>query len=181
MNYLGISGYLTKDAELKHIGNKQTPCVSFSIGHSRTFTNERGNSEKETSFFDITFFGKYAEIKHPRLKKGSLVFIEGILQQDKWVSKEDGKTYTKVQIIGRNINIIEKDKTNQANDEAKEVETIYTPSQKELQTLNTQQEHTNAIPQTSQANDENLTNSNQARNLAQNPNHKTQDMEVVKI
>lgn len=72
------------------------------------------------------------------------MFIEGILQQDKWVSKEDGKTYTKVQIIGRNINIIEKDKTNQANDE-------------------------------------NLTNSNQARNLAQNPNHKTQDMEVVKI
>lgn len=77
MNYLGISGYLTKDAELKHIGNKQTPCVSFSIGHSRTFTNERGNSEKETSFFDITFFGKYAEIKHPRLKKALLCLSRG--------------------------------------------------------------------------------------------------------
>lgn len=169
MNYLGISGYLTKDAELKHIGNKQTPCVSFSIGHSRTFINEKGNSEKETSFFDITFFGKYAEIKHPRLKKGSLVFVEGILQQDKWIGKEDGKSYAKIQIIGRNINIIEKDKASiQANDEAKEVETIYTPSQKELQKLNTEQAN-------------NLTDSAQAQNLAQGANHNAQNVEVVKI
>lgn len=50
------------------------------------------------------------------------------------VSKEYGKTYSKIQIIGRNINIIEKDKASviNANDEAKEVETTYTPSQKEL-------------------------------------------------
>ena len=163
MNYLGVSGYLTKDAELKYIGEKQTACVNFSIGHSRTFTNERGNSETETSFFDITFFGKYAEYKHPRLKKGNLVFVEGTLQQNKWVSKEDGKTYSKIQIIGRNINIIEKDKASviNANDEAKEVETTYTPSQKELDSTQESQEHTNAIPQ----NDENQKEENKPNEI----------------
>ena len=107
MNNVNISGYLTDNAVLKHLNTpNQTPCLECSIGHTRTFTNEKGNVEKETSFFEIVIYGKYAEHIESRMTKGTLVFIEGTLKQHKW--KHEGKSYAKVVIIGKRVNIIDK-------------------------------------------------------------------------
>lgn len=111
MNNVNINGYLTQTPELKTLNTpNNTPCLEFAIGHTRSFTNEKGNLEKETSFFEVVFYGKYAEHAVNRLHKGTLVFIEGSLQQHKW--KHEDKTYTKVTILGKRMNIIEKDRHN---------------------------------------------------------------------
>lgn len=111
MNNVNINGYLTDTPELKTLNTpNNTPCLEFAIGHTRSFTNEKGNLEKETSFFEVVFYGKYAEHVVNRLHKGTLVFIEGSLQQHKW--KHEDKTYTKVTILGKRMNIIEKDRRN---------------------------------------------------------------------
>ncbi|STP11740.1 single stranded DNA-binding protein [Helicobacter cinaedi] len=62
MNNISINGHLTADAQIKYIGSKNTPCVSFLIGKNRSFTNERGNIEKKAMFFEVIVYGNYAQI-----------------------------------------------------------------------------------------------------------------------
>lgn len=104
MNSVTISGNLTKNAELKYIGQNNLPCLTFCIAQNKTFKNERGNIEKKPMLFDITFFGKYAEKICPSLIKGTQVFVQGELSQDTW--EYQGKKHSHVRIIGHGINII---------------------------------------------------------------------------
>lgn len=115
MNSVNIKGHLVRNAEIKYIGKNQVPCTSFTIALNKTFKNERGNIEKEASYFDVTFFGNYAQSIHESLVKGALVFVSGTLNQDRW--QHDGKNYSRVSIIGKQISIIApKDKTHNTND-----------------------------------------------------------------
>lgn len=111
MNNVNISGYLTDNAVLKHLNTpNQTSCLECSIGHTRTFTNQKGNIERETSFFEVVIYGGYAERIANKMTKGALIFVEGTLRQHKW--RHEDRNYAKVVIIGKRVNII--GKTNQA-------------------------------------------------------------------
>ncbi|TLD95388.1 single-stranded DNA-binding protein [Helicobacter jaachi] len=104
MNSVNISGNLIANAELKYIGDNQTPCVNFTIAFNKVFKNERGNIEKAASFFNVVFFGNYAKSIHSSLNKGTLVFVSGTLNQNRW--ENNNQKYAKIYIIGKQINII---------------------------------------------------------------------------
>lgn len=102
MNNISISGFITKEATLKHIGigEKKIARVDFCIAQSKLV-----KSKKESMFFDVTFYNLYAEKIYPQLQKGKLVFIQGELTQDRW--EKNGQKHSKISIIGNRINIIE--------------------------------------------------------------------------
>lgn len=106
MNNISINGHLTADAQIKYIGSKNTPCVSFLIGKNRSFTNERGNIEKKAMFFEVIVYGNYAQKLHPSLKKGSNAFIQGSLNWEAW--EKDGQKHSKVNIIAQKIYVFQK-------------------------------------------------------------------------
>ncbi|BDB66045.1 hypothetical protein Hc94105_0230 [Helicobacter cinaedi] len=106
MNNISINGHLTADAQIKYIGSKNTPCVSFLIGKNRSFTNERGNIEKKAMFFEVIVYGNYAQKLHPSLKKGSNAFIQGSLNWESW--EKDGQKHSKVNIIAQKIYVFQK-------------------------------------------------------------------------
>jgi len=91
MNSISLIGHLGKDPEVR--GNDpENPILVFSIATTESYTSKDGQKKEETMWHNITVFGgltKYASY----LKKGSLVFVEGQLKENKYTDK-DGNSKT---------------------------------------------------------------------------------------
>ncbi|RAX55484.1 single-stranded DNA-binding protein [Helicobacter sp. 10-6591] len=106
MNTIILRGYLSADAQIRYIGAKQTPCVNFSVAYNKRFKNERGNIEEKAMFFEVIIYGNYAQKILTSLKKGTLVFLQGSLNQDSW--EKEGQKHSKITIIASKLHIIQK-------------------------------------------------------------------------
>lgn len=102
-NRVILAGNLTRDPELRYTPNG-TAVASFSIAVNRRFKTENENRE-ETSFFDIVFFGKRAEVIGEYLKKGRPVLVEGRLQQRRWETDE-GQKRSKIEVVGESFEFL---------------------------------------------------------------------------
>ncbi|MCX2716818.1 single-stranded DNA-binding protein [Helicobacter sp. MIT 21-1697] len=133
MNSVSINGNLTADAELKYIGSKNTACVTFTIGKSKHFKNERGNIEKKSIFFQVVIYGPYAEKICPSLKKGTQAFIQGTLNAEYW--EKDGTKHSRTNIIAQKVFVFGKN----TNTFAQNTESTPPPSnpQQDLQSITT--------------------------------------------
>lgn len=92
INKVILIGHLTRDAELAYT-NGGTAFSKFSIAVNKEYTSN-GEKVKEVSYFDVTQWGKGAEVLAQYLKKGKQIAVEGELKQDRW--EKDGKTISKV-------------------------------------------------------------------------------------
>jgi len=95
-NRVVLVGNLTRDPELRYAPNG-TAVAKFSIAVNRKY-----KENDETSFFDIVFFGKPAEIIAEYMKKGRPLLVEGRLQQRRWETDE-GQKRSKVEVVGENF------------------------------------------------------------------------------
>jgi single-strand DNA-binding protein len=76
-----IVGNLGKDPELRYLPNG-TPTTSLSVATNNTYTNQKGEQVKETTWFRVSVFGKQAESCSQYLTKGRSVLVEGRLRPD---------------------------------------------------------------------------------------------------
>ena len=86
-NMITIHGYLGRDPELKEYKNargEKNNLVNFSVGVSRDMGDE-------TDWFDVTFFGKRAEVIDKFFQKGSQIIVSGRMQSD--TVEKDGKKH----------------------------------------------------------------------------------------
>lgn len=81
--------------------------------------NKPFSKEKEADFFEVAMFNKIAENTTNYTKKGTLVAVEGRLQQEKWET-DNGEKRNKVVVIADNVEFLEwgdkKQETNATND-----------------------------------------------------------------
>ena len=83
-NNCAISGYLTKDPEIKYTQSDEPVAIAnYRIGCSRDY---RTDGENVTDFINIKAFGKTAEWAEKYLKKGSLVTVTGRMTVDTWTN-----------------------------------------------------------------------------------------------
>ena len=92
-------GNLTRDVELRYTptGTAVTD-IALAI-NDRVKKNDQWVDE--VNFFDVTLWGRTAEVAGEYLSKGSSVLIEGKLKQDRW--EQEGKTRSKVKIVGEKM------------------------------------------------------------------------------
>ena len=76
-----IVGNLGRDPEVRYTPSGQ-PVTSFSVATNRQYTNNAGETIKETLWFRVSAWGKTAEVCNQYLKKGSKVLVEGRLMAD---------------------------------------------------------------------------------------------------
>jgi len=76
-----LVGNVGKDPEMRYIPSGQA-VTSFSVATNRQYTNNSGESVKETVWFRVSAWGKLAETCHAYVKKGSKVLVEGRLTPD---------------------------------------------------------------------------------------------------
>jgi single-strand DNA-binding protein len=107
VNSLTIIGRLTRDPELKNVG--EYALCNFSIANN-------GFKENEVNFFDVVVWGKLGELVEKYCEKGKQVCITGELVQERW--EKDGSKRSAVKIKANNVQFLGSDK-NKENKKSK--------------------------------------------------------------
>jgi single-strand DNA-binding protein len=76
-----IAGNVGRDPEMRYTPSGQA-VTSFSVATNRQYTNNNGETVKETIWFRVSAWGKTGEVCNQYLKKGSKVLVEGRLTGD---------------------------------------------------------------------------------------------------
>jgi single-strand DNA-binding protein len=76
-----LVGNVGRDPEMRYTPSGQA-VTSFSVATNRQYTNNNGETVKETIWFRVSAWGKTGEICNQYLKKGSKVLVEGRLTAD---------------------------------------------------------------------------------------------------
>lgn len=113
MNRVILIGRWARDNELKY-SQGGVAYLKNSIAVNKPFSKE-----KEADFFEVAMFNKIAENTTNYTKKGTLVAVEGRLQQEKWET-DAGEKRNKVVVIADNVEFLEwgdkKQETNVTNE-----------------------------------------------------------------
>ncbi len=99
-NRVVLVGNITRDLDLRYVGNNTAVCeIGLAVNDRRKAAN--GEWVEETTFVDVTLWGRTAEIANEYLSKGSSVLIEGRLKLDTW--EKDGQKRSKLRVIGERM------------------------------------------------------------------------------
>jgi single-strand DNA-binding protein len=101
-NRVVLLGNLTRDIELRYIGNGTAVTDVGLAVNDRVKRNDQWVDE--TTFVDITLWGRTAEVANEYLSKGSSVLIEGRLKMESW--EKDGQKRTKLKVIGERMQMV---------------------------------------------------------------------------
>lgn len=106
LNKVMIIGNLVADPDVRTTprGNTVTE-LRLAVNRVSSGPNE-GERREETTFLDVTCWGRTAEIAGQYLAKGRPVFIEGRLQQDTWEDKQTGQKRSKIRIVAENMQLL---------------------------------------------------------------------------
>ncbi len=102
-NRVILMGNLTRDPVLRHVpSGAAVTDIALAVNDRRK--NTAGEWIDETTFVDITLWGRTAEIAAEYLSKGSPVLIEGRLKLDTW--ETDGQKRSKLKVIGEKMQLL---------------------------------------------------------------------------
>ena len=102
MNIISLTGNLGKDNEVKQLSSGTT-VLNNSIG---VRSNSKVGGEYKTSWFNVSIFGKSAEIFNQYTKKGSKVFLTGEVRIREY-KKQDGTNGMSVDLLVNNFEFLD--------------------------------------------------------------------------
>lgn len=103
-NKVLLMGNLTRKPELRYTPSGMAVC-EFTLAVNRRYS--QGNETKEdVCFVDITVWDRQADNCSKYLDKGSSVFIEGRLQLDRWVDKNDQKQRSRLRVVAETVQFV---------------------------------------------------------------------------
>jgi single stranded DNA-binding protein len=105
LNRVLLIGNPTRDPEVRST-HKGTPVAEIGLAVNRVYSAEGGEKKEETTFIDVTIWGRQAETAGQYLKKGRSVFIEGRLRLDTWEDKQTGQKRSKLRVVGENMQLL---------------------------------------------------------------------------
>lgn len=105
-NKVILVGNLTRDPQSRFTP-AGTAVAEIGLAVNRSWFDKNSNSRKEdTTFVDVTLWGRTAEVASEYLTKGRPVLIEGRLQLDQWDDKESGQRRSKLKVVGENMTML---------------------------------------------------------------------------
>jgi single-strand DNA-binding protein len=98
-NKVILVGNLTRDPQVRYIPSG-TAVAEIGLAVSRQWFDKNTNTRKEdTTFVDVTLWGRQAELAGEYLSKGRPVLIEGRLHLDQWDDRETGQKRSKLKVV----------------------------------------------------------------------------------
>jgi single-strand DNA-binding protein len=105
-NKVILVGNLTRDPQVRYTTGG-TALAEIGMAVSRQWFDKQTNQKKEeTTFVDVTLWGRQAEVAGEYLAKGRPVLIEGRLQLDQWDDKETGQKRSKLRVVGESMQML---------------------------------------------------------------------------
>ncbi len=105
LNKVMLIGNLTRDPELRYTP-KGTAVADIALAINRVWNNEQNQRQEETTFVDITLWGRQAELAQQYLTKGRGCYIEGRLQMDTWDDKQSGQKRSKLKVVAESLQFL---------------------------------------------------------------------------
>lgn len=103
LNKIFLIGNLTRDPEIRALPSGQS-VASFGVATNRFFNDKSGQKQQDTQFHNIVAFGRLAEISKQYLNKGSLLMVEGRIQNRSWQGQDGQKKY-KTEVVAESIQL----------------------------------------------------------------------------
>lgn len=94
-NRVILVGNVTRDIELRHIPSGTAVCDMGLAVNERVKKGDQWSDE--TTFVDVTVWGRTAEVANQYLRKGSPCLIEGRLRLETW--EKDGQKRSKLKVV----------------------------------------------------------------------------------
>ena len=102
-NRVILVGNITRDIELRYTqSNLAVTEIGLAVNDRRK--NASGDWVDETTFVDVTLWGRTAEVASEYLSKGSPILIEGRLKLDQW--ETDGQKRSKLRVVGERMQML---------------------------------------------------------------------------
>lgn len=102
-NRVILVGNLTRDIELRYIPSGMAVTdVRLAVNDRRK--NAAGEWVEETTFVDVTLWGRTAEVASEYLSKGSSMLVEGRLKLDTW--EKDGQKHSRLRVVGERMQLL---------------------------------------------------------------------------
>lgn len=92
-----VSGYLTRDPQLRHT-TKGTPVCNFTIAVNRSWQSSEGERRQEATFVPTVAWNGYAEAIQKHFRKGDPILVEGRLQAADWTTPQ-GERRSSLQLV----------------------------------------------------------------------------------
>jgi single-strand DNA-binding protein len=102
-NRVILLGNVTRDIELRYTtGGMAVTDLGLAVNDRRK--NQAGEWIEETTFVDVTLWGRTAEVAGEYLSKGSPVLVEGRLRLDTW--EQDGQKRSRLRVVGERMQML---------------------------------------------------------------------------
>jgi single-strand DNA-binding protein len=98
-------GNCVRDPELRNTSSGTAVCgITIAINHK--YTTDSGEKREDSTFVDVTLWGRLAEICGEYVHKGDPVFIQGRLQTESWDDKQTGQKRSKLKVVAENLQLL---------------------------------------------------------------------------
>jgi single-strand DNA-binding protein len=97
-----LIGHLGNDATVNNVNGKNV--INFSVAHSEKYKDSNGTIVNKSTWFACAYWSDKTGIV-PYLKKGSEVYVEGIVSADTYINK-DNKTLPQLRLRVSSIQLL---------------------------------------------------------------------------
>jgi single-strand DNA-binding protein len=104
-NRVILVGNVTRDPELRYVPSGMAVTDIGLAVNDRRKNATTGEWIEETTFVDVTLWGRTAEVAGEYLSKGAPVLIEGRLKLDSWEGT-DGQKRSKLKVVGEKMQLL---------------------------------------------------------------------------
>mgnify|MGYP000342025356 CR=1 FL=1 len=104
-NRVVLIGNLTREPELRYTPNN-TAVTDLGLAVNRNYQDGSGEWQEETTFVDVTVWGRQAENASQYLDKGNRLFLEGRLTFDQW-ENDAGENRSKLSVTAERLSFID--------------------------------------------------------------------------
>ena len=102
-NRVILLGNLTRDVEVRYL-QSGTAVADVGMAVNDRRKGQNGEWIEETTFVDVTLWGRTAEVAGEYLNKGSPILIEGRLKYDTW--EKDGQKRSKLSVVCERMQMV---------------------------------------------------------------------------
>lgn len=103
-NKVILMGNLTRDVEMRTTQSGQS-VANFSLAVTRSWRDQNGTQQDQTSFINCVAWGKPGEIIAQYVQKGAPLLVSGRLDQRSYEDK-DGNKRTAVEVVVEDFNFV---------------------------------------------------------------------------
>ncbi|MBA3684173.1 MAG: single-stranded DNA-binding protein [Planctomycetes bacterium] len=101
INCTHVAGRLTRDPQVRTVGADRA-VANFSIAINERWKDKDGQPKEQTTFLDVSAWGRTAELVGQYLTKGSGCYVQGKLRTESWEGK-DGEKKSKLVLIADTV------------------------------------------------------------------------------